>query len=124
MIMEENETKKIKYDFSEAEKDLYGRTRTGSVLVYLIVAASIIVYVVTGRGAVSVQLSMGVLMLGIMQTLWQGFALELFVRDLQRKDMKEFNKYPDHISTGGWVFYVLKMTVAMMAAVELILCIS
>jgi len=124
MIMEENETKKIKYELDEAVRAKYDHSKTGNFIMYLIVAASIIVFVVTGRGAVSVQLSMGALILGVLQQLWQGFALELFVRDLERKDMKEFDTYPNHISNGAWVFNVLKMTVAIMAAVELILCIS
>jgi len=34
---------------------------------------------------------------------------------------EEFDEYPDHISNGGWLLYVLKMTLTMLAALELIL---
>lgn len=116
-----DEEKNIKHDFSEAESEMYEHTKGGNVVVYLIVAASVVIFVMTGRGAVAVQLSMGVLVLGVLQNLWQGFALELFVRYLERKDLKEFHKYPDAITNGGWAIYVLKMIVAILAAVELIL---
>lgn len=120
-IVVQQEEKKIRHDFSEVKNDMYELTKKGSVLGYLIVAASVIVFVVTGRGEVAVQLSMCVLILGVLQNLWQGFTLELFVRCLENRGQKEFEKYPDHISTGGWVIYAFKMIVAIMAAVELIL---
>lgn len=120
-IVVPQEEKKIRHDYSEAVSEMYEHTKGGNVVVYLIVAASVLMFVMTGRGAVAVQLSMGVLVLGVLQNLWQGFALELFLRYLERKDLKEFNTYPDYIGNGGWVIYAFKMIVAIMAAVELIL---
>lgn len=112
---------KIKLDWSEVPIEIYARTKSGNVIMYLIVAVSVIVFVVTGRGSVAVQLSMGCLILSICQYLWQGFLLELFLRKLERNNQKKFYAYPDAIANGGWVIYVFKMIVAIFAAVELIL---
>lgn len=112
---------KIKLDWSEVPIEIYARTKSGNVIMYLIVAVSVIVFVVTGRGSVAVQLSMGCLILSICQYLWQGFLLELFLRKLEHNKLYEFDSYPSHIGTGGWIIYVFKMIVAILAAVELIL---
>lgn len=120
-IVVQQEEKKIRHDFSEVKNDMYELTKKGSVLGYLIVAASVIVFVFTGRGEVAVQVSMCVLILGVLQHLWQGFTLEIFLRYLERNDLKEFNTFPDYIGNGAWVIYAFKMIVAIMAAVELIL---
>lgn len=111
----------IKIEINDAIKSVNICRKTGNVIVYLIVAASIIVFVLTGRGAVAVQLSMAALIISIMQYLWLGISLEAFVRRLERERQFEFDGYPSHISNGGWVIYAFKMIVAIMAAVELIL---
>ncbi len=114
-----------KIKINEANQELYARTKSGNMLMYLITLAALVVYVTTGHGAVSLELAMVALMLGVLQYLWQGFALELFVRQLKRLQGIEFNGecygYPDYITTVDWIIYMLKMIVIIMAAVELIL---
>lgn len=117
----QHEEKNIMHKFSEAENALSAHTKTGSIIVYLIVVASFVLLVTTGRGAVAVQLSMGALILALLQNLWQGISLEVFLRYLEHNDIKEFHTWPDAIGNGGWAIYVMKMIVAILAAVELIL---
>lgn len=110
-----------KIKLSEAIKRKNGYTKAGSVLMYLVVAVCVAVFITTGRGGVAVELAMGSLIIGVMQLLWQSFALELFTRRLATLHQEEFDEYPDHISNGGWLLYVLKMILTMLAALELIL---
>ena len=110
-----------KIKISEALREMQARTKAGNVLMYVILAVAVTVYVTTGRGVVSVELAMSALVLGVMQYLWQGFSLELFVRHLERTHQEEFDSYPDHISNGGWIIYVLKMILTILAAIEMIL---
>jgi hypothetical protein len=110
-----------KIKLSEAIKRKTGYTKAGSVLMYLVVAVCVAVFITTGRGCVALELAMGSLIIGVMQLLWQSFALELFTRRLSMLHQEEFDEYPDHISNGGWLLYVLKMTLTMLAALELIL---
>ena len=64
------------------------------------------------------------LLLGLAQNLWQGVTFELFVRYLNGKGEKSFTGYPDHISDGGWVFYLLKLFLAVLAVLTYIVEIS
>ena len=111
----------IKIDINDATRSMDVCRKIGNVIMYLIVAASVTVFVITGRGAVAVQLSMAALILSIIQYLWLGLSLELFIRYLEHNKLHEFDSYPSHIGTGGWAIYVMKMIVAIFAAVELIL---
>lgn len=104
---------------------VYAHTKGGNVLMYLITLAALVVYVTTGTGAVSVELAMVALMLGVVQQLWQGFALELITRQ-QRRLQREYPEgksygYPEYITTIDFMIYMMKMVVVVMAAVELIL---
>lgn len=108
-----------------ANQELFARTKGGSSLMFLITLAALVVYVTTGQGAVAVELAMVALAIGVVQQLWQGFAMELWVRQqkrLQGDDMNgECYGYPSHITTVDIIIYMLKMIVIIMAAVELIL---
>ena len=114
-----------KVKLNDANQELFARTKGGSSLMFLITLAALVVYVTTGHGAVAVELAMVALSIGVMQQLWQGFALELFVRQLKRLQGIEFNGecygYPSYITTVDIIIYMLKMIVIIMAAVELIL---
>jgi hypothetical protein len=112
-----------KVTLKEAWNEVNTFTKGGNMLLYLITLTAVTVYVTTGRGAVSVELAMMSLVLGMIQCLWQGFTTELFVRHLERNKQGDFEIYPNHISTGGWAIYVGKMSLAIMAAVELALCV-
>lgn len=110
-----------KINLSEAIKLKTDCTKAGSVLMYLVVAVCVAVFITTGRGGVAVELAMAALILGVLQMLWQSFALELFTRRMATLHQEEFDEYPDHISNGGWLLYVLKMILTMLAVLELIL---
>lgn len=110
-----------KIKLSEAIKRKTGYTKASSVLTYLVVAVCVAVFITTGRGGVAVELAMAALILGVLQFLWQSFTLELFIRRLATLHQEEFDEYPDHISNGSWLLFVLKMILTMLAALELIL---
>lgn len=60
------------------------------------------------------------LILALLQNVWQGTALECFVRQLDKQGKTRFDHYPDHISNGGWAFYILKMLAALIAIATMV----
>ena len=115
-----------KIKLNDANQKLFARTKGGSSLMFLITLAALVVYVTTGQGAVAVELAMVALAIGVVQQLWQGFAMELWMRKIQKElacdDMNgEYYGCPSHITTVDIIIYMLKMIVIIMAAVELIL---
>ena len=115
------EEHKGRIDVKEAEEAMYYHTKKGGEVMYVIVASVMAVYLITGIGHVAVVLAMATLVLSIMQNLWQGVMLELFVRELDREGQHDFDEYPDRISNGSWVIYAVKMVIAVMAAVQLMI---
>lgn len=112
---------------NDANQELFARTKGGSSLMFLITLAALVVYVTTGQGAVAVELAMVALSIGVVQQLWQGFAMELWMRQMKRLQSDdlignlEYYGYPSYIATVDIIIYMLKMIVIIMAAVELIL---
>ena len=110
---------------NDTNQELFARTKGGSSLMFLITLAALVVYVTTGQGTVAVELAMVALAIGVVQQLWQGFAMELWVRQQKRLQSDDMNGecygYPSHITTVDIIIYMLKMIVIIMAAVELIL---
>lgn len=111
---------------NDANQEPFARTKGGSSLMFLITLAVLVVYVTTGHVAVAVELAMVALAIGVVQQLWQGFAMELWMRQIQKEhacdDMNgEYYGCPSYITTVDMIIYMLKMIVIIMAAVELIL---
>lgn len=113
---------------NDANQELFARTKGGSSLMFLITLAALVVYVTTGQGAVAVELAMVALAIGVVQQLWQGFAMELWMRQMKRLQSDDMNGecygYPSYITTVDIIIYMTKMIVIIMAAVELILSLS
>ena len=112
---------KGKISIKEAIDAMYYHTAKANTVYYWMVAA---ILILAPRNSTPIILALVALLLGLAQNLWQGVTLELFVRYLNGKGDKSFTDYPDHISDGGWVFYLLKLFLAVLAVLTYIVEIS
>lgn len=114
------EDHKGRIDIKEAKEAMYYHTNRAGDLCYWIAAAIIALYIFKGTSAVAAVVAFIALVLAVGQNLWQGITIERFVRRLDKQERHDFDTYPDHISNGGWVFYILKISATLAAAIILL----
>lgn len=107
-------------DIKEAVDAMYYHTKKANQVwwVMLGVVAVAVALGLTGVGAAL--LAVASLVAALMQNVWQGVALEWFVRRLDADGCSKFDSYPSLISNGGWAFYAVKMILALSALVAMV----
>lgn len=107
-------------DIKDAVEAMYYHTAKAN-LVWWAMAGTVLAFRIAGlTGTESAAWAIASLILALLQNVWQGTALECFVRQLDKQGKTRFDTYPDHISNGGWAFYILKMLAALIALATMV----
>ena len=106
---------------TDAVEAMYHHTKKANVAYYWMVATVIATFAMTGLGKVAALMAFASLLFSLGQNVWQGVTLEAFIRKMDAQHKTRFDYYPDHISNGGWVLYIVKMLLAVTAIVLMLL---
>lgn len=107
-------------DVKEAVEAMYYHTKKAN-LVWWAMAGTVLAFRIAGlTGTEPAAWAIASLILALLQNVWQGTALECFVRQLDKQGKTRFDHYPDHISNGGWAFYALKMIAVLIALATMV----
>jgi len=108
-------------DIKEAVEAMYYHTKKANLVWWALIGLLTLLFIAGHATTAAMTWAVASLLLGLMQNVWQGTALERFVRRLDGEGITRFDGYPDHISNGGWAFYALKMIAVLIGLAVMII---